>query len=902
LPEMLADMPYLAFYPAVVGAAALGGMGAGLLATVGSLLCVDLLFDATPGWIEWTSPAVLGRSALFLAGGFGVSLIAQMQRTARTRERRQSGELEELVRLLDLATALVRDLDDRITRWNVGCQRLYGFTSQQALGRVSHELLGTRFPEPRETIRETLLKTGRWEGELTHVAADGREIVVASQWVLFRNQTGQPAAVLEADSDITGRKRAEEALRQSEQRLRATFDNAGVGIVEVDTEEDRFIAANDRVCEILGYRREELLGMTVHALTFPEDRPHSDELNRQLHEGRCDRIANEKRYLKRDGSPLWVHVTVSAVRDAEGRWLRSIAVIEDINDRKQAEASLQRNMAHLAILSEIASQLLASQQPLEVVGELCRRVMTHVDCDVYLIFLTAIGDRRLRLHSYEGIPPETAQRLGGLRFGEAICGRVAETGRPIIVEDVSTSPGPLPEPIPLLGVSVYASQPLVNQGRLIGTLAFGSHRRRRFDADELTVMRTVADHVAVALERVRLVESIAERAKEAEAASAAKSQFLANVSHELRTPMNAILGMTDLALGEPLSPRVQDYLQTTKESAETLLALLNELLDFSRIESGRFVLESQPFALRIAMEETRKTLSVRADERGLPLCYEIASDAPDHLAGDSLRLRQVLVNLVGNAIKFTPQGKVTVRASVLEKTAGECVLEFAVSDTGIGIAAEDQERIFAPFTQADSSTTRHYGGTGLGLAISRSLVSLMGGRLWVESQPGRGSTFRFTARFARAAEAPAARTAASLNMPSAAAPPAAFLADSLGRRQPGQPEAGRLRAPGTWTRGHDRRERPAGGPAGPRRGLRYRPHGCADARDGRLAGHRGDPRPADAESSGADHRDDGPCHEKRCPAVSGGGHGRLPQQADQCPGDDRTDRASRPARRSFGTS
>ena len=249
----------------------------------------------------------------------------------------------------------------------------------------------------------------------------------------------------------------------------------------------------------------------------------------------------------------------------------------------------------------------------------------------------------------------------------------------------------------------------------------------------------------VDLTPIKLIEEELVAAKAAaEAANIAKSQFLASMSHELRTPMNAILGMTDLALGEQLPATVRDYLQTSKDSAELLLELLNEILDFSRIEAGRFELESTSFGPRKAVEQVIKTLAVRAHEKGLELVYEIADDVPNTVVGDPLRLRQVLMNLVNNAIKFTPKGEVVVH-TVVEQQAGEAVsLRFSVSDTGIGIAPDKLERIFAPFTQADSSTTRRFGGTGLGLAISQRLVNLMGGHIEVESQPGKGSTFHFT--------------------------------------------------------------------------------------------------------------------------------------------------------------
>ncbi|PKO42842.1 MAG: hypothetical protein CVU31_13945 [Betaproteobacteria bacterium HGW-Betaproteobacteria-4] len=481
-------------------------------------------------------------------------------------------------------------------------------------------------------------------------------------------------------------------------------------IVSITDTAGTILYANDRFCQISGYAREELLGRNhriVNSGTHPpemfRDMWQTISLGQVWHGEVCNRA--------RSGNLYWVSATIVPLLNAAGEPERHIAIRTDITDRKRIEAQLSEQ---LHLVEELIEAI-----PLPVYLKDCEGRYLRLNRAFELFF--QIKREAIIGHTlHDLLPPEDA-RLHMEKDAELFVGK----GMQSFEATVHSRDGAIHE-------TVYRKAALTRRDGSVSGL--------------LGVIVDITERKQAEIEVLRAKEA-------AEAASQAKSDFLANMSHEIRTPMNGVIGMTDLALETALTVEQREYLNIAKSSAESLLTIINDILDFSKIEAGKLHVEEISFDLYRLISEVLKPLALRAHEKGIELLSEVLHDVPRYVKGDPSRIRQVLVNLVGNAIKFTEHGEIALRTELLQLQLGQASIHFSVRDTGIGIAPEKQELIFDAFAQEDSSTTRKYGGTGLGLSICRRLVELMGGRMWLQSEIGNGSTFHFSVQLLLSAPA-----------------------------------------------------------------------------------------------------------------------------------------------------
>ncbi len=504
--------------------------------------------------------------------------------------------------------------------------------------------------------------------------------------------------------DISQRKLAVDSIQQSEALYHSLVDVLPINVTRTDLE-GRITYANQPFCNLVNMTAQELIGRTNYDISTPE---------------LADKFRRVDQYVATTGNVFhaieenrtgdyteFFEVWKVPVRDASGRIVETQAVFSDVTEREMNRAALARER-------DLLRTLMDSLPDLIYVKDAAGRFVTV---------------NRAMLDLWGNPDPESI--IGTTPFDFAR-------------EDLATDYVSEDQEVLEHGKPIVDREELV-VGRDGEQLVYSTTKVPLHDPDgNITGLVGIDRNIT---NRKRNEEELRKARQAADEANQAKSDFLANMSHEIRTPMNAVIGMSELLLDSPLDPSQRDYARMIHESGEALLAIINDILDFSKIEAGKLDLESSLFSLQNSVGDTIQSLALKAHSKQLELAFHITDDTPDRLIGDPGRLRQILLNLVGNAVKFTLSGEVVVCVEEVARTGNQVELQFSVQDTGVGIPQDRIDHVFDAFEQADSSTTRRFGGTGLGLAISSRIVSLMNGQMWVDSKVGHGSTFCFTASF-----------------------------------------------------------------------------------------------------------------------------------------------------------
>jgi PAS domain S-box-containing protein len=634
----------------------------------------------------------------------------------------------------------ITDPEGVIQYINPGFEKVYGFKSEEAMGRTPRIIKSGVIPDEQyKHFWTRLLSGGTITGEIINKTKDGRLVTISGTNSPILDENGKILGYLSVHQDISERKKTEESLSKSEADLRALF-SAMEDIVLVYDRDGRYVRIAPTNPSRLIKPPEELLGQLIHDV-FPKETADRflNAIKQTLESGETTQLEYD---LIVENDTYWLLANLTKLDENNVFW-----VARDITERKKSEEAIRRRNEYLAASAEIG-KLVTSTLDLNTIFartvNLINERFNFYHAGIFIVEETGFNAALREATGQAGA--EMKERKHTLKLNEkSIVGKVALDGQSVIVNDVAMNP--LHKPNPLLPKTrAEAAIPLRIGNRIIGAIDIQSKTVGAFTEDDIAVLQTLADQVAVAIDNARSFELSQEAVMEMREIDRLKSQFLANMSHELRTPLNSIIGFSRViikGIDGPVTELQQQDLTAIYNSGQHLLGLINDVLDLSKIEAGKMELAFDEVNIADVTSSVLSTMSGLVKDRPIQMKRIIEPNLPT-VRADAIRVRQVMINLLSNASKFTDEGDILVEVGLKPGLTGRNEIRVSVTDTGPGIAKEDQTKLFLAFSQVDDSPTRKTGGTGLGLSICQHIINMHGGRIWVESDLGKGSTFHFT--------------------------------------------------------------------------------------------------------------------------------------------------------------
>jgi len=624
-----------------------------------------------------------------------------------------------------------------VTRWAGDAESIFGWSAAEAIGKPIMNL-NIVYEEDVPIVKQTMGKLT--DGVSRRVVSTNRNYtkngqIIYCEWYnsVLLNAEGKMSSVMSQVLDVTERRRAEEGLRESEERFRNMFERHRAVMLLVDPETGSVVEANSSAVEYYGYPREKLCTMHIQDINLLPVDEVSTERNKAAQEQKNHFIFQHR---LADGNVRWVEVYSTPFKTRNRTLLFSI--IHDISERKHAEAAIQHSLQRFELMSSTAGELLVALEPQKIVESLCRKVMDHLECHVFFNYLVDEHTDRLYLNAYAGIPAEEARRATWLDSGTAICGFVAQKSSPVVSEHITDSTDSRVALVRSYGITAYACHPLIGAGgKTIGTLSFGSRTKETFTKDDLSLMKAIADQVAVAITRVKDAQALRQQSDELLAVNNELEAFIYSVSHDLRAPLRTISGFVEILLEDykdKFDPQGVSHLNRIFRGSEKMSRLIEDLLHLSRISRQQVVRTT------IDLTAMAKTIFSELQEACPERRTEVLIAENLRTVADGRLTKLALTNLLQNAWKFTSK----TQGARIEFNAFDQDKEtvFFVKDNGAGFDPRFIDKMFLPFHRLH--TEQEFEGTGIGLAIVERVIRRHGGSVWAEGEPGKGATIYFT--------------------------------------------------------------------------------------------------------------------------------------------------------------